>query len=153
MAWEEFCNSGIAIEIDACPQYLVVVRHVVNCLAHHLGLPEKDALQLEICVDEACANSIQAIRDMEGKNPLTKIRLEVDVCSECLRINILDKGKDFSNSFRRAVPLSDITDRTRRRGYGLQIIKTLMDDVQYQYEPELGNSLQLVKYFSHFRIK
>jgi len=122
----------------------------MNCLANHLGIPEKEALQLEICIDEACANSIQAIRDIEGNNPSTKVRIEVKICVESLRITVRDKGKDFSTSFNKAVPLSDFSDRTKKRGYGLQIIKTLMDDVQYQHEPEMGNSLHLVKYFSLF---
>ncbi len=148
MVWKDLCNSGIAIEIDASPQFLVVVRHVINCLAHHLGFSEKETLQLEVCIDEACSNSIQAIREMEGEQPYTKVRVELLIDSECLRVKVHDRGKDFSTKFNKAVPLTDFSDRTKMRGYGLQIIKTLMDDVQYQHQPEFGNSLQLIKYFT-----
>jgi len=144
-SWER--NADITIEISAHLQYLALVRSFANCLAKHLNLSAEEAVQLEMCLDEACANSIEAIRELEGECPLTKVRIDVEIKKDHFRITVQDNGKDFSQNFREALPLCPSSDRTRKRGYGLQIIKTLMDEVHYIHDPQAGNRLHLVKFF------
>ncbi|MEW6234799.1 MAG: hypothetical protein AB1656_05375 [Candidatus Omnitrophota bacterium] len=76
------------------------------------------------------------------------IRKMVNSLSEneqCFRLAINDGGSDFSKEFAMAVAFHENTDRTRRRGYGLQIIKTFVDEAHHVYEPNLGNKLILTK--------
>ncbi|MEW6236812.1 MAG: ATP-binding protein [Candidatus Omnitrophota bacterium] len=141
-------NADISIEISAHLQYLALVRSFANCLAKHLNLAAEEAVQLEMCLDEACANSIEAIREVEGEHPRTKVRIDVEIKNDHFRITIHDNGKDFSRNFAEALPLCPSSDRTRTRGYGLQIIKTLMDEVHYVHDPQAGNRLHLVKFFA-----
>ncbi len=138
-------HPDIAVEICPKHQLLVLVRQMVNALAENLGLSKEDTLQLVLCVDEACANSIQAVQEIGSENPAEKIRLEIKVQPESLHVTIIDCGKDFTHSLQKAGPLSDDTDRTKKRGYGLQIIKTFMDEVEYVHEPGSGNKLSLMK--------
>ena len=138
--------SEIAIEFTAQPNMLVVVRQLVNCMAEHGGFSANDAMQLELCVDEACSNSIRAILEKEGPSPVTKVRVEFKLQTTRLCISVHDSGNDFTHHFQKAVAISDNCDMTKRRGYGLQIIKTFMDEVHYVHEPEVGNRLHLTKY-------
>lgn len=119
---------------------------MVNSLSNDLGFSEQDAMQLEMAVDEACANSIASIQEKEGDTPETKVRLEISVQQHCLRLAIVDSGNNFREQYEKAVPFHEETDRTRERGYGLQIIKTFMDEVHYIHDPNYGNKLILTKY-------
>ena len=141
-------SYDLSLEITAQPEFLSVVRTFVGCLSRELHFSDQETSQLELCIDEACANSIGAIQEVEGPVPKTRLRLEFTVGNNFLKITVQDSGKDFSQNFHKALPMSDITDRTRMRGYGLQIIKTFMDDVQYVRDPSHGNFLHLIKYFN-----
>ncbi len=140
-------GPDLALEFKAEPQNLVLIRNFIGCLAKHLDLTPEEALQLEICVDEACANSVDGIRAVEGNQPITNVRLGFRFQEEGIELTIQDGGQDYSLHFYNAYPLDDKTDRTRKRGYGLQIIKKLMDEVVYEYDPETGNRLYLRKFF------
>lgn len=143
------CKTGrtpdIALEIVPKSNYLILLRQLMNCLAHELRISEKDASQLEMCLDEACANSIDA---MNRHGILHPVRVEVELEDHCVRFTICDNGNDYSHHFHQAQPMDETADRTQRRGYGLRIIKTLMDEVDYSYDPEMGNRLLLVKYLT-----
>ena len=141
-------NHDLSLEITAQPQFLTVIRLFVGCLVKEMNFSEQEAIQLELCVDEACANSIDAIQEKEGPEPTTRLHVDFTISDEYLKISVQDIGKDFTQSFQKALPMSEKTDRTQMRGYGLQIIKTFMDDVQYIHDPSLGNTLHLIKYFN-----
>lgn len=136
--------ADLALEISANPHWLCFVRQFVNLLARNLDLTSEEALQLEMSVDEACANSIQGALDA-GTEPTGAVRIEVAIRDGTLHVIVADSGEDFSEQFHRARPMSTFTDRSRRRGYGLQIIKTFMDDVHYERDPQNGNRLHLIK--------
>lgn len=140
-------RADFALEFQARPEYLVLVRSFINCFARQLNLDSENALQLEICLDEACANSVEATqrKGAEIADPL--VRIEINLNKKGVEVIVVDDGHDFTHKFQKAVPLTDMSDRTKRRGYGLQIIKSLMDEVSYVHDPEMGNRLSLIKYF------
>ena len=149
MSGSSLFKPCIAIEIAPNPQFLSLLRRFAGCLARDLGLTEEEALQLELCLDEACANSIEGtlMRTRQFDSPC--IRIELSVKTDALEITIRDSGNDFTSAFQKATALHEFTDRTRKRGYGLQIIKTFMDRVQYSYDPVKGNELRFIKFLSN----
>ncbi|MDP8244696.1 MAG: ATP-binding protein [Candidatus Hinthialibacter antarcticus] len=138
--------TDLALEINANSRWLHLVREFVNLFAQNLNLSQEDALQLEMCVDEACANSINAVEKMHADPEKCKVRIEVLIANGSIHITVVDCGADFSDPFHRALPMTGLTDRTRKRGYGLQIIKTLMDEVQYERDAKAFNRLHLIKF-------
>lgn len=138
--------TDLALEINANSRWLHLVREFVNLLAQNLNLTQEDALQLEMCVDEACANSINAVENFQADPEKCKVRIEAVIANGSIHITIVDCGADFSDPFHRALPMTGLTDRTRKRGYGLQIIKTLMDEVRYERDPAAVNRLHLIKF-------
>jgi anti-sigma regulatory factor (Ser/Thr protein kinase) len=97
--------------------------------------------QIESAVDEACANVIKYAYD--GKPGY--IRLSVAREDNTAVITINDKGRQFDpNSI--AVPdtQSNINDR-HIGGLGIYIMKKLMDEIIYHYDPKTGNTLTLKK--------
>lgn len=141
-------ESDITLEVKPQLSNLSLIRHLVNSISTDLGLSEREAVQMEMAVDEACANSIVSIQENEGDIPQAKVRLEISVQQHCLRVAIVDTGKSFHEQYEKAMPFHEETDRTCKRGYGLQIIKTFMDEVHYIHDPRIGNKLILTKYLS-----
>lgn len=143
----------LALEIAAQPEWLGMVRQFISLISTNLGLNMEDSVQLEMSVDEACANSIEGMQSLKLPEHSCRVRIEVDIDEESVSITITDQGHDFTEHFHKARPLHHETDRTRRRGYGLQIIKTFMDDVHYEHDGNKGNRLRLIKYLPRERVK
>ncbi len=141
-------HPDITIEITPRLSQLVIIRKIINSISTTMGFTEKDILQLEMSVDEACSNSILAVQAKEGEAASAKLRLEISIHDKYLKMVIADCGNDFSEHYHKANPFHERTDRTQRGGYGLQIIKTFMDEVHYSHEPEIGNKLILTKYLT-----
>lgn len=136
----------LTLEVPPHPANLAVVRMMIGLIAEAIGFNETEALELELSVDEACSNSIAAMQETEGEAAAGGVRIEITILEQGLKIAVLDRGRNFADHFERAVPFHEGTDRTRPRGYGLQIIKTCMDEVHYFHEAERGNRLVLTKY-------
>lgn len=145
MPCEASRTPDIALEIVPKSNYLILLRNLLNCLAQQLQLSESDTGLLEMCLDEACANSIDS---MNKHGILQPVRVEVELKDNCVCFSVCDNGHDYSHQFHKAQPMDNMADRTKRRGYGLRIIKTLMDEVDYSHDPQRGNRLYLVKYLS-----
>lgn len=145
MPCEASRTPDIALEIVPKSNYLILLRNLLNCLAQQLQLSDEDSGLLEMCLDEACANSIDAMNRNGVPHP---VRVEVEIKDNCVCFTVCDNGHDYSHHFQQAKPMDNLTDRTKRRGYGLRIIKTLMDEVDYSYDPQMGNRLYLVKYLT-----
>lgn len=138
-------SRPIVIELPAALDYLVLVRHFICSLAHHMGFDQENVNKIELALDEACSNSVRAIQSREGSHPQTKLRLEIVAAENALEIIVIDNGACFTEHFERSVAMEELVRRCQTRGYGLQIIKTCMDEVQYMHLPEQGNRLVLRK--------
>ncbi len=138
----------IVIEIPARLDYLVLVRHFICSYAQHVGFDLENVNKIELALDEACANSIRAIQQCEGGAPETLLRLEITQTPNAMSIIVIDNGQCFVEDFERRVSIQDMVKNFKTCGYGLQIIKSCMDDVQYEHLPQEGNRLSLTKFLS-----
>ena len=97
------------------------------------------ASDVELCVSEACTNAIKYGRSVERED---MISLYFQVHPDKLVIKVQDKGAGFNLN---NLPDPDL-ESLPERGYGLYIIRSKMDDVQYS-QTEKGNFLTMVKSF------
>lgn len=139
-------QPDIALEIKPELSHLAIIRKIISSIAQQLGFSEKEILQLEMAVDEACANSIEAILKLDCDPDTSRVRIEIVFHPDHLQLTIIDTCQDFIDHFQRAIRFDEQTDRTQKRGYGLRIIKTLMDEVHYIHDPSIGNKLIMMKY-------
>jgi serine/threonine-protein kinase RsbW len=100
---------------------------------------ESFSRDVELCVSEAFTNALKYGRSGETEDPIT---LYFQIFSNKLTIKVQDKGKGFN--------LNELPELDLRslpiRGYGLYIIRSKMDEVQYEQKIE-GNFLTMTKYF------
>ena len=128
---------------DSLPQIRDLVSHITRCV----HFDEEMSTKIEMAVDEACANIVEhAYRDQK---PPGEIELRAQAFPDRLEISILDHAPtDFPAEVKPCMELEDYISSEKRRGMGLFIIHSFMDDVRHRYVVGHGNELLLVKYIA-----
>ncbi|MEO6908718.1 MAG: ATP-binding protein [Abditibacteriaceae bacterium] len=128
---------------DSLPQIRDLVIHITRCI----HFDEEMSGKIEMAVDEACANIVEhAYRDQK---PPGEIELRAQAFSDRLEISILDHAhNDFPVDSKPYMGIDEYISSERRRGMGLFIIHSFMDDVRHRYVAGHGNELLLVKYIA-----
>jgi serine/threonine-protein kinase RsbW len=121
------------------------VSTAIDCVtksAREAGFDEEITYQLQLAVDEACANVIH--HAYEGMEPG-----DIEVTCSCddqhLVIRVHDWGKSFVPEH---VPEPDVDAPLEERslgGLGLFLIRQCMDQVEFAFDAELGNELTMTK--------
>jgi len=100
---------------------------------------KKFASDIELCVSEACTNAIKYARSVDKDDVIS---IYFQIYSNKIIIKVQDRGSGFNLD---DLPDPDI-ERIPERGYGLYIIRSKVDKVQYS-RTERGNFLTMIKYF------
>jgi len=122
---------------------LAEISEFVGLAAQAAGFDSKDVYAVKLAVDEACTNIIEHGYGGEG---IGKIECSYRYDSTALTIELRDWGKGFNPS---DVPEPDynvLLEELQPRGAGLFLMRQLMDDINFSFNPEEGNLLVLVKY-------
>jgi serine/threonine-protein kinase RsbW len=107
--------------------------------AQAVGFPEKEVGNLALALSEACANIIKHAYHGQPDRP---IELHLSIDETKLALSIHDVGARFDVQ---AYQPPDLTE-AHEGGYGVFIIRSLMDEVEYDTSDEQGTTLTLVKY-------
>ncbi len=124
--------------LENVPRAMACVRES----ARSVGFDEQALHQIELAVDEACANIVQhAYRDMEAGDMEISCYLD----KRGFVIEVHDWGRSFDPD---AVADPDVDAPLEERslgGLGLFFIRQFMDQVQFTFDPDKGNELVMVK--------
>ncbi len=143
--------SGSAIAMDSITltadlDALVKISAFITAAAERCGLDERATWQVQLAVDEAVTNVIQHAYDPDQPGDLT---LSWQCRDHRFIITVRDHGRQFDPA---AVPEPDITSPLEERqvgGLGIYLITRLMDEVRFEFSPQGGNLLTMVKYLPH----
>ena len=132
----------LRLSFPADRKYLSLVGAVVLELSNHVpGLPPSSAYNLQLAVDEAVVNVIShAYQD----TPSGLVELTFELWSDRLVIQVRDWGASFDPS---SIPEPDF-GQPQERGYGVYLIRRLMDNVIYEEGTENGNCVTMIKMLS-----
>ena len=100
-----------------------------------------DVWALELALTEALAN---VIRHAYAGDPTQRIDLELEVSADRTTVTITDSGAPFDPHDYEPAPL----DTPRSGGYGVHLMREVMDEVAAGASPEGGTQLRLTKYRS-----
>ena len=135
-------ENTFTLDVPSTTENLALIREFVNRVGAQAGLSETEVSQLELAVDEACANVIEhAYGDDKTKQVMVRAIFDEDT----LRIHVIDTGKGFDPTQVPEQELKDLIAKRRTGGLGMRLIKTLMDEVHYDIEPGQRNELRMVK--------
>ncbi len=112
-------------------------RAFVRQRAEPAGFPARALGEIDLAVTEAVSNVIRHAYDEDASQ---KFALEVTVEGDALIVEIIDQGATPEG-----LPEEDPDlDDPGPGGYGLYLIRTVMDDVQWSQQPR-GNVLRLTR--------
>ena len=105
------------------------------------GFNSRDIFAIELAMGEALSNIIRHAYDGE---PGHKIHLSLTIDETKLSLTIIDSGRKFDPALHPPPKL----DVPKEGGYGIYLIKKVMDEVTYDTSAPKGTQLDLVKYRS-----
>ena len=145
----EEVEGFVTLHVPARFTYIRTIRHAVTDLCARCGMSEFSAAQFEMAIDEACSNIIE--HAYGGEAPASAAAshpgLRVNLIQRPDRVvaEIFDKGRQFALEEVQHLTPSEYQEAGKRRGLGLYIIRTFVDDLDYRSCPENGNCMRLTK--------
>jgi len=130
--------TQVKIEFPSDPRLLGVMRAIVDRWCALAELPENDARQVTLAVDEAIAN---VIRHAYGGSPAGQVIAQFSRDDRSLTFVLEDSGAPVDRSLICKHP----PDELRSGGRGTHFMKQIMDEMEYETLPS-RNRIRLVKY-------
>jgi serine/threonine-protein kinase RsbW len=128
----------ISSDLANLPGVLDFVRS--RCIA--AGMSEDAVFACELATDEACTNVIEhAYRDSQGG----PIRISCHLNGDHFVVQLHDHGRPFDPTQVAAPTLSGSLSERDIGGLGLHFMRSLMDEVRFEFDAEAGNTLTMVK--------
>jgi serine/threonine-protein kinase RsbW len=136
-------KTNYSLKLPSKTDNLETVRNFVAGLARKAGFGSEDINKIELAVDEACTNVIEhAYHHAEDQD----INVDVKIGRDKLTIIVTDRGKTFSPKSIKMPDMEQYIAELRVGGLGIYLMKTLMDEVQYQTISGGKNQVTMVKY-------
>jgi serine/threonine-protein kinase RsbW len=130
------------LQVPSTTENLAMIRDFACHVGAQAGLDDSAVSKLELAVDEACANVIEHAYGSDTSQEVT-VRAVFD--EETLQIFVEDSGKRFDPTRVPAEDLRTLVAERRTGGLGMQLMKSLMDEVHYEITPGQKNQLRMVK--------
>ena len=118
------------------------IRDFVSSNASEAGFNKDKIDEIILAVDEACTN---VIKHAYKYSPEGDIRIKIKFNKSAFTITIEDDGVSFNPDVVTAPDLQKYYREHRVGGLGMYLMKTLMDNVEYQSEPGKFNRVSLTK--------
>ena len=131
------------LKIPSITENLQMIREFVLKIAAKAGFNEETQEQIALAVDEACTNVIKHAHHHDARR-LMDIQIQTD--ANKMKITITDKGRGFDITRLKDPDVEKFIKESRHGGLGIYLIKTLMDEVDYDFKPGVKNQVQLTKY-------
>ena len=166
-------NTATRICIPARSQCLERIRAFSQEVLQTCTSDPKLRWRLVLAIDEAVANVVEHAYGKSGEFQTPTIDLSIEAQKDRIVIEILDRGIPFDprrhedrkeppsmqngeacaasqRSIEAPAPpgAADLPERPHRRGFGLQIIRDVMDEIEYRRTPSGENVLVLIKRLS-----
>ncbi len=143
--WIRQVTSGklnkFTMQIPSRTDNLEIIREFVVGIARRYGFKDDAISEIELAVDEACANVIKHAYRYDDQH---NIDITVETNSTKIAITISDQGLGF-NPERLESPQQRL-QKHARGGLGIALIRKVMDEVSFSINPGRHNEVRMVKY-------
>jgi len=135
--------NEIQLRMPSQIELLDVVDKVAAAIAEQLEFDEEEAHSVANSVLEAATNAIQHGHLLDSSQA---VDITFEMTPEALRVTVHDFGPGFDvDAVLNADPTSP-DSLLRPRGRGIFIMKSLMDEVSFEIDPEAGCTAILTKF-------
>lgn len=139
-------DNTFRLKLPADSENLDIIRKFISGIAANVGFTEEEIYQIELAVDEACANVIKHAYAGEQNAKEKNIHVNITKNKDSIVISIADNGIGFDPNSLHTPDMDEYLKRMKPGGLGVHLIKTLMDEVTFQIDPGVQNEVKMVKY-------
>ena len=115
-----------------------VVRRTLEGAMKALGVPAEDSHDIQVAVSEACTNVLDHVEEDD------EYTMTCTVSADLVAIEVVDTGRGFDSD---SLGHAD-ADHTAEEGRGIQLIRALVDRVQFTRQDERGSIVRFEKRLS-----
>jgi serine/threonine-protein kinase RsbW len=133
-------DKDVELHIPGVLGFEKVAMESAASVAKKMGFSDDRIEDLKTAVAEACINAIEHGNKLDTG---TKVGITLTVEDSKLSVSVEDKGKGIDTVKQPEIE-EKIEGKDKTRGWGLFLIKRLMDDVKFQTKPEGGNVVKMV---------
>jgi serine/threonine-protein kinase RsbW len=130
------------LQVPSSTENLALIREFVTTIGRQAQLEEPEISNLELAVDEACANVIE---HAYGHDITKEVVVRAKFDEESLRISVIDEGRGFDPGNVGQDSVEQLIHARQSGGLGIRLIKKLMDEVSYEIMPGQKNELHMTK--------
>jgi serine/threonine-protein kinase RsbW len=129
--------------IKSKTSYLTKVRSFISGEAKDFGFSDDEVGKITLAVDEACTNIIKHAYKYAGDNT---IFVKLNARNNTFEIMIEDYGMPFEPDAIKMPDMKEHVKSYKRGGFGMYLMKSLVDKVEYNIQPGVKNRVFLIKY-------
>ena len=130
------------LQVPSSTENLALIREFVTTVGRQAQFEESDLSNLELAVDEACANVIE---HAYGHDITKEVVVRAIFDDESLHISVIDEGLGFDPNKTPEDSVEQLIHDRKSGGLGIRLIKKLMDEVSYEIVPGQKNELHMTK--------
>lgn len=130
------------LQVPSSTENLALIREFVTSVGRQATLSDEEIINLELAVDEACANVIE---HAYGHDITKAVSVRAIFDDEKLLISVIDEGQGFDPGLVLSESVEQLVHERKSGGLGLRLIRTLMDEVKYEIVPGHKNELHMTK--------
>ena len=135
-------ERAFTLQVPSSTENLALIRDFVTTVGTQAGFSAKQVAELELAVDEACANVIE---HAYGKDTSKEVSVHAIVDDDEVEIRVVDTGKGFDPNAVEQRELDQLIAEGMSGGLGMRLMKRLMDEVRYEIIPGKKNELRMIK--------
>ncbi len=118
-----------------------IVMEQVATLAKEIGFSDNRIEDLKTAVSEACLNAIEHGNTM---NTTTKVGISLSINGTKMKVAVEDKGNGIREKVNEPNIDNKIEGKEEPRGWGIFLIKRLVDDIKYEPKADGGNVTTMI---------
>jgi serine/threonine-protein kinase RsbW len=135
-------EKKFTLEVPSSTENLAMIRDFVKRVGRQTGMEEQEIFNLELAVDEACANVIEHVY---GNDTSKEVIIRAICDDKEVRISVIDMGRGFDPTGVTPATIDSLVSGRKSGGLGIRLIRALMDEVSYEISPGQKNELHMVK--------
>lgn len=145
----DISRERLSLSVPGTVDHLARIREFVTDNARSAGFSESDVDDIVLALDEAVANIVEhAYEGSTLPENEQSIRLTIECDGKRFRVLLQDRGIPYDPTATETISREESKRKGERGddgGWGLYMIRELMDEISYSYDPQSGNSLEIIK--------
>ena len=135
----------ISLTIPVAPEMEIVATAQVAALGEYIGMGRDKIDEVKLALVEACINAFEHSGTRDEQLHLTFRIGKNEEGKEWLEVEVFDQGRGFDHARIETPSIEKSFSGGKKRGWGLQIIKSLMDAVAIS-SGDFGTRILMRKY-------